>query len=73
MPVFCSAPHIVWALVFQSVPSDSVDIQPHAPFCYSQEYQCNMAADAANHAFVIDGFGKVRFARCEAQPTLDKR
>lgn len=66
--IYCTAPYISWALVFQSIPADMHDLDAHAPFCYAQEVTCGMAADAANHAFTLDGFGKVRFAKCEMQP-----
>ena len=70
---FCFAPYVSWALVFQSIPADTIDLQRHAQGCYSQEMYCNMAADAANHAFNLDGYGKSRQAHCEENPKYDPK
>lgn len=69
--IFCVAPFVSWALVFQSIPSDVIDLADHAQGCFADQHVCGLAADAANHAFYLDG-RTTRFAKCEMQSAAPK-
>jgi hypothetical protein len=67
MTQFCMSLATSWALVFGDIPADSVALSPYIVSCFVEKPLCDTAAQAANAAFQVDGYGAVRRASCQEQ------